>query len=313
MPSFSRRTFLGYSAAAAGLGFCDRGAFADPGGFPVGLQLYTVGQDLEKDFEGTMRRIAEIGYRQIEGGLSIAGRDAKAIGGLAKSLDLGWRSIHTSVPELQGGAQRIFDQARENGIEYVICAAPWAKDPSRIKPLDPSDPLFKSAGKYAPFVNILNNLTLDDWKWLVDVFNETGVKAKAAGLTFGYHNHNFEFKKIDGVMPYDLLIEKTDPQYVSFELDCGWMVSAGFDPVAYLSKHPDRYRLLHIKDLAPNQPAGGILTTEVGSGTIDWRKIFIAAKKTKVTGYYVEQEPPYERPPLESARISYDYLHRLTI
>ena len=97
----------------------------------------------------------------------------------------------------------------------------------------------------------------------------------------------------------------------AFELDCGWMVSAGFDPVDYLTKYPDRYRLLHIKDLAKDQAPGGVKTTEVGSGTIDWTKIFNATKKTKVAGYYVEQEPPYEKPPLEAARISYDYLHAL--
>lgn len=189
---------------------------------------------------------------------------------------------------------------------------PGRKIPSRIKKLDPSDPLFKQFGKFAPFVNLLNNLNLDDWKWMADTFNEVGAKAKAAGLTFGYHNHNFEFKKLNGVLPYDLLVEKTDPSSVSFELDCGWMVSAGFDPVDYLTRHPDRYRLLHVKDLAKDQPPGGIKTTEVGSGTIDWKKIFDAAKKTKVAGFYVEQEPPYEKPPLESARISYEYLHRLT-
>jgi sugar phosphate isomerase/epimerase len=307
---FSRRTLLA-GGALAGIEFWRKGAMADPNGFPIGLQLYTVGEDLEKDFEGTMRTIARIGYREIEGSLSIAGRSPKQIADLAKSLGLGWRSIHTSVPELQASADHIFDQARSNGIAYVICAAPWAKDPSRIKPLAPSDPLFKTAGKYAPFVNILNNLVLDDWKWMVDFFNEAGAKAKAAGLTFGYHNHNFEFKTLEGALPYDLLIEKTDSQNVSFELDCGWMVSAGFDPVTYLSKYPKRYRLLHIKDLTKGQPPGGIRTTEVGSGTIDWNRIFAAAKKTSVAGYYVEQEPPYERPPLESARISYDYLHGL--
>jgi sugar phosphate isomerase/epimerase len=312
MASLSRRRFLGASAAVAGAGLFGRGAFADPNGYPIGIQLYSVGDDLQKDFEGTLRQIAEIGYREIEGaGQAGGGHSVKQIAEFGKSVGLSLRSVHTSVIELQSGADRIFQQAHDNGIEYLICAAPWAKDPSRIKPLDPADPLFKVAGKFAPFLNILNNLSLDDWKWMVDFFNETGARAKAAGLTFGFHNHNFEFKKVDGVLPYDLLVEKTDPQFVSFELDCGWMVSAGFDPVDYLAKHPDRYRLLHIKDLAKDQPPGGIKTTEVGSGTIDWTRIFDAAKKTKVTGYYVEQEPPFERPPLEAARISYDYLHKL--
>jgi len=313
MVSLNRRTLLGCTGAAAGAGLFGRSTFANPNGLPVGLQLYSVADDLVKDFEGTMRKIAEIGYREIEAaGEAGGGHGVKQIADLGKSLGLSLRSTHTSVPELQHAADRIFQEAHDNGLKYVVCAAPWAKDPSKIKPLDPKDPLFKLAGKFAPFVNILNNLTLDDWKWMVDLFNHLGEKAKAAGLTFAYHNHNFEFKKLDGVLPYDLLVENTDPKYVSFELDCGWMVSAGFDPVAYLEKHPQRYRLLHIKDLAKDQPAGGIRTTEIGSGTIDWKAIFHAAKEASVTGYYVEQEPPYERPPLESARISYDYLHALT-
>lgn len=313
MVHLGRRAFIGYAAAAAGQTMLFRGALADPDGFPIGLQLYTVGDDLKKDFDGTMRTIAEIGYKQIEGNLTVAGRNAKQIADTAKGLGLGWRSIHTSVPELQSGGDRIIQQAHDNGIEYIICAAPWAKDPSRIKKLDPSDPLFKTFGQFAQFVNILNNLDLDDWKWMVEFFNTFGEKAKKAGLTFGYHNHNFEFKNLDGTLPYELLLTGTNPDYVSFELDCGWMVSAGHDPVAYLTKYPKRYRLLHIKDLAPNQPPGGIKTTEVGSGTINWKKIFGVVPQTSVAGYYVEQEPPYERPPLESIRISYNYLHGLTV
>ena len=316
MAGLSRRKFMrGVGLAAGSLGMpalIDRAAMANPLNFPIGLQLYTVGDDLQKDFEGTMRTVAQIGYREIEGNLSIAGRNAKQISDFAKSLGLGWHSIHTSTPEMQSGGDRIIEQAHDNGIEYIICAAPWPKDPSKVKPLDPSDPLFKIAGKYAQLVNIISSLTLDDWKWQAEFFNKFGEQAKKAGLILGYHNHNFEFKKAGDVLPYDLLIKETDPQYVSFELDCGWMVSAGYDPVTYMQKFPKRYRLLHIKDLARNQPPGGIATTEVGSGTIDWKKIFAAASHAAVTGYYVEQEPPYLRPPLESARISYDYLHGLT-
>jgi sugar phosphate isomerase/epimerase len=314
LANLTRRTFTrGAALAVAGIGGsgANSRAFGDPLDLPIGLQLYTVQDDLGKDFEGTMRRVADIGYRQIESNLTVGGRDAKQIAETAKRLGLGWRSIHTSIPELQGGVDKIIEQAHDNSIAYIICASPWVKDPSRIKPLDPSDPMVKAYGKYAPYIAVLNALTLDDWKWCGEVFNTMGEKVKKAGMTFGYHNHNFEFKKFGDILPYDALIAATDPQYVSFELDCGWMASAGYDPAAYLEKHAKRYCLLHIKDLAANQPQGGAKTTEVGSGTIDWKKIFTAAKHTSVTGYYVEQEPPYEKPPLESVRISYNYLRGL--
>lgn len=317
MVELTRRAFT-RGAALTLAGLTGAGAFArhgaaQPYDLPIGLQLYTVGDDLQKDFEGTMKTIAQIGYRQIEGNLSAGGKTPKEIADFAKSLGLGWRSIHISIPELQAGIDRVIEQAHGVGIEYIICSAPWVKDPSRIKKLDPSDPLVKAYGKYAPYVAVLNSLTLDDWRWCADQFNAFGEKVAKAGMTFGYHNHNFEFKKFGDVLPYDEVIGRTDPKYVSFELDCGWMVSGGYNPVDYLTKYPKRYHLLHIKDLTPNQPKGGVETTEVGSGTIDWKSIFKAAHGAAVTGYYVEQEPPYKRPPLESARISYDYLKALTV
>lgn len=317
MVELTRRAFTSGAALTLawlnGVGSFARSAAAAPLGLPIGLQLYMVGDDLQKDFEGTMKAIAQIGYRQIEGNLNVAGKKPKEIADFATSLGLGWRSIHTNIPALQGGVDKIIEQAHEIGIEYIICTAPAMKDPSRIKPLDPSDPLVKAYGKYAPYVAALNNLTLDDWRWCADQLNIMGEKVAKAGMTFGYHNHNFEFKKIGEVLPYDEVISRTDPHYVSFELDCGWMVSGGYDPVAYLTKYPKRYHLLHIKDLAANQPKGGAETTEVGSGTIDWNAIFKAAGGAAVTGYYVEQEPPHKRPPLESARISYGYLRDLKV
>jgi len=311
----TRRSFTrGVASALTGLiGPLAPHAGAQPYGLPIGLQLYTVGNDLQKDFEGTMKAIAQIGYRQIEGNLNAGGKKPKEIANVAKSLGLGWRSIHTSLPELQGGIDTIIEQAHSVGIEYIICASPWVKDPTRIKTLDPSDPLVKAYGNYAPYIAALNSLTLDDWRWCADQFNTMGEKVAKAGMTFGYHNHNFEFKKFGDILPYDEVIARTDPNYVAFELDCGWMVSGGYNPVDYLTKYPKRYRLLHIKDLAPNQPVGGAETTEVGSGSIDWKAIFKAAHGAAVTGYYVEQEPPYKRPPLESVKISFDYLKGLTV
>ncbi len=282
----------------------------------IGLQLYSVKDDLEKDFEGTLKTVAAIGYRQVESNLSTAGKTAKEIRAALQAPGLGWKSAHTSVIELKASSDKIIGAAQDAGVRHLICSAPWIKDPSRIKPLDPSDPRLKTYGKFAQFVAALDSMTRDDWKWNADVLNETGEKAKKAGIRVGYHNHSFEFKKFDdGVLAYDELLRLTDPELVDFQLDCGWMVYSGYDPVDYLEKHPKRYCALHIKDLAKDSGRigqGMIKTTEVGGGTIDWKRIFAASRKTVIGGYYVEQEPPYARPPLESARISYDYLHGLS-
>lgn len=306
----SRRTILGASVATAASGLFGDHAVAARRDSAIGIQLYSVADDLRTDFEGTLKTLADIGYRQIEGSLSEGGRSPAELARIAACLGLGWESIHTNVLELQQGADRIFEQASTLGIKYVVCAAPWANDPSRIKPLPASDPRMKASPKLAPLLNVLDNLVLDDWKWLADYLNELGARAKGAGLMLGYHNHHYEFKKQNGVVPFDLLLAQTDPETLTFELDCGWAAYAGFDSTALLTAHPDRYRLLHLKDLPATQPKDAMRTTEVGSGVIDWTSIFAAARKTAVERWYVEQEPPFERPPLEAARISYRYLSR---
>lgn len=319
MKNISRRQFvgrMGAGAAAIGLqGLIPARSFANPLGMDVGIQLYSIKPELEKDFEGTVKAVAAIGYKQVETNLSLNNRKAKEIREALQAVGLGWKSAHTSVAELRPDVDRIIEQAHDAGVQYLICSVPWVKDPSRIKPVAESDPLYKTYGKFASFIAVLTNLTLDDWKWNAEFLNEAGEKTKKAGIQIGYHNHPFEFKKLGDTTGYDELLRLTDPDLVKFQLDCGWMVFAGQDPVTYLEKYPKRYRLLHIKDL--KSPGGGeglaIHTTEVGKGIVDWKRIFAAAKKTEVVGYYVEQEPPYERPPLESAKISYDYLHALSV
>ena len=127
-----------------------------------------------------------------------------------------------------------------------------------------------------------------------------GTKAKAAGLQFAYHNHNFEFKPLaGGKIGYDIILSETDPSLVKFELDCGWMAAAGHDPVEYLTKYPKRYRLLHIKDFHPTEkPSVGLeeserpKAAELGRGHVDYKPIFAAAAKTEVELYYVERNRP---------------------
>ena len=315
----SRRGLLAGAAALAGttaLPGVPRAA-ATPLGLPIGLQLYSVKDEIDRDVEKTLRAVAAIGYRSVQTNLSIGGWDAKRVSALLKSLGVEWRSCHVSIPELQQGGERLFDQCRELGIERVISAAPFARDTSKLKKLPPDHPLVKQFGEMAAsYVEMIQNLDIDDWKWNAEQLNKSGELAKRSGVVVGYHNHNFEFKKFGGVMAYDELLRLTDPALVTLELDCGWMVSAGQDPVDYMARHPGRYSLLHIKDLQKGGASGtgmGVRTTEIGSGTIDWKRIFAAAARAGIKGYYVEQEPPYEKPPLESAKISFDYLAKLSV
>lgn len=286
---------------------------ANPLGLPIGLQLYTVGKEMDADPLGTLKQVAAAGYKEVE--LSpmtkISAKD------LRKAMDdCGLKSPagHYMLPDLQTNLQQKMEQAKELGQEYMIVTVPWVADPTRFK---------NNAGgdQMAFFLGILNGLTLDDWKWNADQFNKVGAQVKAGGLQLGYHNHNFEFKPEGGTTGYDEFLRLTDPNLVIFELDCGWMTVAGKDPVTYLTQHADRYRFLHIKDFKKgftprttllDKNPGAPVPTELGRGAIDYRPIFAAARKAKIREYFVEQEPPFtEMPALEAIKVDYEYLNNL--
>jgi sugar phosphate isomerase/epimerase len=301
----SRRAFLerGSLALAAMSLHAARAAEAQTGplGRPIGLQLYTVREAVAKDLAGTLRAIADIGYREVE----LAGIPTKSATELRKILDncgLAAPSMHASMADLQDGLQQRIDYAKALGTEYLVCAFPWTAD-SR----------FRDNPGHA-VVSLASGITLDDWKWNAEQLNKIGAAAKQAGLRCGYHNHNMEFRSYDGVVAYDELLRLTDPELVTMEMDIAWVVTAGADPVKYLKKHDERISMLHVKDVVKDarvtadrlQPE----TTEVGSGQIDWKRIFKAAKASRITHYFVEQEN-FERSPLESVKISFDYLKGL--
>ena len=286
---------------------------AKPFNFPIGLQLYTVGAEMEKDPAGTLRQVAAIGYSHVE----LSPMSKMSTKDLRKALDgVGLKnpSGHYLLPDLISNLQQKMEAAKELGEEYMIVTVPWVAGLSRFK----KDP---AQGQMEFFISVLNGLTLDDWKWNADQFNKIGEQTKRAGLQLGYHNHNFEFKSYGDTTGYDEFLRLTDPDLVKLELDCGWVSVAGKDPLAYLSKYPDRYRLLHIKDFkkgftprttlmdkSPNAP----VPTELGRGAIDYSPIFKAAHHAKVQEFFVEQEPPFvEMPALEAIKVDYQYLHRL--
>ena len=150
------------------------------------------------------------------------------------------------------------------------------------------------------------------------MFNKIAEQTHKAGMQFCYHNHDFEFQKFDGVTVYDYLMKHLDPHLVQFEMDCFWVTHAGQDPVALMKQHPGRFPLLHIKDAKAGNPPGTEfdakmgLFAEVGKGTIDWKRIFAAAPQGGMKHFFVEQDYS-EIPALESIKISYEYLHHLTV
>jgi sugar phosphate isomerase/epimerase len=308
----SRRAFLrtGAMSAAALAAFKswpDLGR-ANPLGLPIGLQLYTVRDQLQKDFDGTLKQVAAAGYQEVE----MAGfyqRTAAQVRASLAAAGLSCPSAHYPLIELMTGLDDKIAYAKDLGLRYMICAFPWVADPSR----------FGTASKnpMAMAMAIANGLTLDDWKWNAEQFNRIGEQTQKAGIQFGYHNHDLEFKKFDDVMGYDEILRGTNARLVKLELDCGWMAVAGHDPAAYLRKYPSRYSMLHVKDerdlSKPTTSLMGASATELGRGKIDYKPIFEAAKDAHITHYFVEQEAFPDAPPFEAIKIDCDYLRNLAV
>ena len=317
MNNTSRRMFVKTAAAAAGSGLAYSPCStinAAPLDLPIGLQLYTVGKEMDSDPAGTLQAVAAVGYKNVE--LSpIAKTPPKDLKKMLDDTGLRNPSGHYMLPDLMAKLPEMLDLAHLFGQEFMIVTVPWVADPSRFK-VDSQD------GQLAVFLAVLRGLTLDDWKWNAEQFNKVGEQVKRAGLQLGYHNHNFEWKMFGRVTGYDEFLRLTDPQLVKLELDCGWATVAGQDPVAYLSRFPDRYSLLHIKEFHKgftprttllDQDPGAPVPTELDRGGIDYRKVFSAARKTKLRAFFIEQEPPFtEMPALEAIKVNFSYLNSLS-
>ena len=285
---FIRGTAAGAAAMLAGTEL-GRNLFANPYGKPIGLQLYTVRDQLEKDVPGTLKRVAAIGYKEVEID-DLYGMPPAQFTKLLKDNGLTAVSGHYHLDVEETQWEKKVAEARELGLKYMVHAI-----------LDPPE-----------------RKSLEDYKRHVELFNKIAEQTHQAGMQFCYHNHNFEFQKFGGVTVYDYLLGHLDPHLVQFEMDCFWVTHAGQDPVALFKKHPGRFPMLHIKDSKAGNPpttefdARMGLFTEVGKGTIDWKRIFAAAPQGGMKHFFVEQDY-CEVPPLESIKISYEYLHHLTV
>ena len=268
----------------------------------MGIQLYTVGADLTKDPPGTLKKIAQIGYTEVE----IAGLGKLTATEFSNLLrDAGLRAPSAHLNFGMQDTAKLLDDAKTLGAHYAVSSVLMAKTPEK---------------GMQDFLKILNAMTADDFRQTAARANEIGKQAKAAGLQYAYHNHNFEFRDLgNGLTGYEILLKETDPALVQFEADCGWMKVAGKDPIDLLSKHAGEVCDAAYQKLQEHHQAGDhadgarrACSHPIGQGSINLKPIVEAGLKAGIKHMFVEQEPPFkEMPAMEAAEADYKVLHSL--
>ncbi|MEO8030906.1 MAG: sugar phosphate isomerase/epimerase [Gemmatimonadota bacterium] len=277
----NRRAFLGLSSAGlfalTSRQLALRGAGADRLD-KIGLQLYTVRDAMEREVEATLARVAAIGYREVEFA-GYFGRTPAQVRALLTRNGLTAPSAHVEYGTIiKGQWDQVLDEALAVGHQYVVVA--WIDEDQRS--------------------------TLDAWKRVAERLNTAAEAAKRRGLLMAYHNHSYEFDRLDGQTPYDLLLATTDPKLVLLEMDLYWVTKGGRDPLDYFVRWPGRIRLVHIKD--SKGPPDHVMT-EVGAGVIPWASILGRHRQAGIEHYFVEHDDPKDS--LASAEASYRYLRAL--
>lgn len=241
-----------------------------------GVQRYTVRDALAVDREGTLRRIADIGYREVELA-GLPGVTAHTMRASLQRYGLDAPSMHAAYGRLRGDLAAVADEARTLGATCLVC----------------------------PSVDAGERRTAADWKAVCRTLNGIGRAARSRGLVLAYHNHDFEFAPFDdGSTPFGLLLAETDPRDVKLELDVYWVAKAGLDPVQQLKTSAERIVLVHLKDLG----TGGA-TVEVGTGVLKMEEIIRSALGVGARHLFVEQDE--SRDPLASIDASFRFLERL--
>jgi sugar phosphate isomerase/epimerase len=279
----SRRGFLGVAAAGIAATLIPKSAESlvpSPESLlspqPIGLQLYTVRDLMQKDVKYTLQQVAGVGYREVEFA-GLFDKNAKTVAKWLGEDKLTSPSSHIPLDRLKNSLQGVVDECQTLGNGLIVC--PWIDESMR-----------KSA---------------DDWQKIAADLNKIGEQLSRMGLRFAYHNHDFEFKKLaSGEMGYDILLKECDPKFVKMEMDLYWITKGGQDPLAYFAKWPGRFPLVHVKDMA-----GSGEITNVGKGTIDWNRIFAKRREAGIEHFYVERDNPTS--PIDDIKVSYDYLSRL--
>lgn len=253
--------------------------------------MYTVRNDMGNDARETLKKVADIGYKNIEAAGYKDGKYYNMTPAEFKSyvdqLGLVPVSTHQSAVTLDN-AEKMFADAKAAGFEYFVVPIPPMG-------LFQKDPETQSMGMKGGAEN------------LSKILAELGEKCHKAGLKLLYHNHDFEFMKDkDGVVTIDYLLEHSDPKYVNFQMDLYWVTKAGADPLAYFEKYPGRFKLWHVKDMDEQGRFA-----PVGNGTIDFAKILAEKKRSGMNYYFVEQDRTFNMPPLEAIKVSHKALKEI--
>lgn len=248
---------------------------------PLGFQVWTVKDDLVKDLPGTLKRMAELGYQSVEmcsppgyegagfGPLkNISGREMKNI---VEDAGLVLESTHYTMGELRDSLDERMEWAAESGQAQMICSSFWL----------PKD------------------ATMSDWHKAIDELNEIGARTKRSGIQMGFHNHHMEFEKLDGVLIYDELMDRFDPELVKMQFQVA-VISIGYKAAYYFNKYPGRFISAHLADWSTE----GQKQVPVGQGVVDWKEFFASAEKCGVKNYFVEMDP-------ENFKDSADYILKL--
>ncbi len=254
----SRRRFLQQSLAATAVASPISIAFGQSRRVDrIGLQLYTLRNEMAQDFEGTLERVAELGFKEMQ----FAGYHGRSPAEVRRILDrLGMTSpaAHVGLALMRDEIDRQIDIAGEIGQQYIVI------------PSLPSD-----------------ERTLNDYERHAEALNEYGLRCRDHGMTIGYHNHSFEFELQRGKIGYDYLLYFTEPDLVKFELDLYWAVNANIDPIEIFNKNPGRFPMVHVKD---QNTAGQMV--DVGRGIIDFAEIFTHSEKAGIEHYFIEHDFP---------------------
>lgn len=319
MMDLSRRRFmqaLAASGAAAPLAAACQtmpsGPFFQSHSAMIGIQLYTLADMLATNLDAAVAGVAKIGYQSVEIP-SYMGKTPAQLRQLFDSHGVKCTAAHiqmaagtATAPGLRGDLGQLAADMHVLGVTHVYC-------PSMPAPTDIG--LTPNAGEgYAFIVRVAEAMGVDRWKRFADELSEIGAKLKASGLGFGYHNHNYEFAKVGDKTGFDIIVQESDPDAVSIELDVGWAAAAGQDPAALFQKYSGRYTGMHIKDIKATTTPNIALKmdpSDVGSGKLDWATILPAAHKAGVRNFFLEQEAPFDKPRLESAENGFKFLSTL--
>lgn len=283
----TRREFIRQSSLLTASVFISKEDwFASPK--KIGLQLYTLRNEMGKDAKGTLAKVAKQGYKTIEtfgyGDRKWFGMNAAELLSTLKANGLSTPSGHTFPASifLQSGWEEKWKPAVEDaksvGQEFIVI--PWLEEQYRG--------------------------SADNYKKIATALNKAGETAKKTGIKLAYHNHDFEFVPVEGTTGFDILLKETDPKLVFFEMDIYWVSKAGKDPLALFAKYPGRFAMWHVKDM-DNTPKKSF--TEVGSGVINYKKIFNYAQKSGMKYFFVEQDM-CAGAPLDSTAKSITYLKK---